>query len=59
MKSMDLATSSLSISARTSRVYGLTVRNGPPATASTICGPFASSSSGGALMECVIVIVST
>jgi hypothetical protein len=30
MKSMDFAVSSLSISDRTCRVYGLTVRSGPP-----------------------------
>lgn len=59
MKSMDFATSSVSISARTSLVYGLTVRNGPPATASTICGPFAISTSAGTFIECVIAIVST
>ena len=34
-----------SISARTSGVNGLTVRSGPPATASKICGPFARSAS--------------
>ena len=59
MKSIDLATSSVSISARTSGVKGFTVRSGPPAVALTICGPFANSSAGGAGIEWVSSIVLT
>ena len=42
MKSIDLSLSSLSISARTSGVNGLTARSGPPAFCCMICGPFSS-----------------
>ena len=44
--------------ARTSGVNGFTVRNGPPAVASTICGPRAEARRA-ARMECVSSIVST
>ena len=59
MKSIDFATSSLSISALTSGVYGLTLCSSPPAVASTMCGPRASNTSRGAAMECVSSILST
>ena len=59
MNSMPLATSVPSIVALTSSVYGSTVFNGPPATASEICGPFASRSLRGRFIECVSSIVVT
>ena len=45
--------------ARTSGVYGFAVRSGPPATASTICGPCATIASRGSVVECVRIIVPT
>jgi hypothetical protein len=57
--SSDLSTNSLSMLARTSAVNGLTVRSGPPAVASTICGPRARSTPGGAGTDFVSSIVST
>ena len=59
MKSMDFATNSVSISALTSSVNGLTVAQRPARHGLDDLRSLASSTSCGALIECVSSIVST